>query len=474
MLIQRTLAVSLLACASSLLRAQITTPSVGGCSLFPADSVWNARVDNLPVHPKSASYVATLGASLPAHPDFGSPAEDGYPLNLAHGNSIPDAKVTVAWPFTSDPGPYPIPNGAAVSSAPDLHLIVLDVDHCELYEAYEAVQTGSEAWNVTAISKFSLSSDALKPPNWSSSNAAGTPQLSLLIRYDEVAAGHIDHAVSVTGLPTGNTHVWPASHSASSNSVAPPMGTRFRLKASFNTSPFSPDVRVILEALKTFGMILTDNGTSWHLQGVPDPRWDDDTLHELTQIPGSNFEAVDESKLMISSSSGQVVPGLVPTGWVNIVNRESGKCLGMDGGPNKTPEDEASLDGTHQYDCNGGLAQKFQLIPIAGGWAPGSTTVWLSSSAGYWITPAVSGLSLEVPGASSEPGIRIRQHAYTDNSNWVWTPIATSNGYVYIRNLSNGLVMEVEPQNIYTENAPVQQWSYQGGQNQQWKFVPAN
>ncbi len=285
--------------------AQGTSPSINGCPMFPADHVFNTRVDSLPVHPNSDAYVAELGAG-PAHPDWGSDVPGGFPMNIVNGNSVPPATVNVNWPFTSDPGPYPIPSNAAIGATSDAHLIVLDVDNCLLYEAYDTFHNGDGSWTVDAISRFNLRSDALKPADWSSSNASGTAQLPLLVRYDEVAAGQINHAISMTGYPTGNSYVWPASHFASATSAAPPMGTRFRLKASYDISGLTPQAKVVAQALKLYGAILTDNGASWHLQGVPDTRFNDIDLHSLTQIPGSAFEAVDESSLEISPTSGQV------------------------------------------------------------------------------------------------------------------------------------------------------------------------
>ena len=289
-----------------MLSAQGSSPTEAGCPIFPANHVFNTRIDSLPVDPMSNTYIAELGAG-PAHPDWGSATPGGFPMNIAHGNSVPAATVYINWPFTSDTGPFPIPSDAVVGATSDAHLIVLDEDHCILYEAFDAVLNANGSWTVDAISKFNLVSDALKPANWSSSNAAGTAQLPLLVRYDEVAAGQVNHAISMTGI-TGNSYVWPASHFASSNSSAPPMGTRFRLKASYDISGFTPQAKVVAQALKLYGTILTDNGSSWHLQGVPDPRFSDADLHTLTQIPASAFEAVDESSLEVSSTSGQVVP----------------------------------------------------------------------------------------------------------------------------------------------------------------------
>ncbi len=285
--------------------AQGNPPSFNGCPMFSANHVFNTPISNLPVNANSGAYVSELGAG-PAHPDFGQQTPGGYVANVVHGNSVPPAVVNIVWPFTSDTGPFPIPSNAVIGNSGDYHLIVLDVDNCMLYEAYNTTHNSDGSWTVDAISKFNLRSDALKPPDWSSANAAGTAQLPLNIRYDEVAAGAVNHAISMTGGVTGSTYVWPASHSASSIAAAPPMGTRFRLKANYDISAFTPQAKVVAQALKTYGAILTDNGASWHLNGVSDPGFDDNDLHMLTQIPGSAFEAVDESSLEISAGSGDV------------------------------------------------------------------------------------------------------------------------------------------------------------------------
>ncbi len=467
--------VTLLAAAAPFLYAQATSPSLGGCSLLPADNVWHARVDNLPVHPKSGAYVASLGASSSAHPDFGSDPDNGIPYNVVHGNSTRAANVTVAWPFTSDPGPYPIPANAVAETPSDPtnpnddhHLIVLDSDNCLLYEAYNAIETsaGNDSWNVMSISKFNLNSDALKPPDWSSSNAAGTAYLPGLIRYDEVASGHIDHAIAMTASGIGNTYVWPASRTASSlsGSQHPPMGTRFRLKANVNISGFTPNVRVVLEALKTYGAIVMDNGASWFMVGVPDSRWNDDEMHALTQLKGNDFEAVNESGLIVSSNSGATKPGPVPTGWVSIVNKLSGKCLHITAGTTMLA----------QWSCLGTAAQKFQFIPAAGAWNYNNLQQWVSTNGtGYIISSASSGLQVEAPLDTSLPGAQMAVSAFYDKTNGIWNVIPAGNGYYYIQSLSNGMVLDNTLATGYADGSVTDQWPYLGADNQLWQLVPA-
>ncbi|MGH9581601.1 MAG: RICIN domain-containing protein, partial [Bryobacteraceae bacterium] len=366
----------------------------------------------------------------------------------------------------------PIASNSVVGGGADHHMIVFDVDNCMLYESYATVHNGGGSWTVDAISKFNLLSNQAKPGYWSTSNAAGTPQFPLLVRYDEVAAGHINHAISMTGYPTGNRYTWPAVHYASSNGAAPPMGTRFRLKANFDISHFSKTNQVILEALKTYGAMLTDNGASWHLQGVPDPRWSDADLHALTQIPGSDFEAVDESSLMTNSDSDAAAPP-IPAGWVNIVNQHSGKCLDMTGGPGITDADTRSGDGMQQWMCNGGLSQLFQFLPVSGGWI-GNSTQWKQADGnGYVIVNAASGQGLNIPGSTTQMGTQIIQWPYSITTNEVWMPVSTGNGYYYIQSLLDGQVLD-DSGRSYSDGSVVLQWPYWGGDNQQWQIVPVN
>jgi hypothetical protein len=432
-------------------------------------------VDNLPVQPKSGAYVASLGASSPAHPDFGYDLDNGIPYNLVHGNSTGAANVTVTWPFTSDPGPYPIPANAVAETPSDPtnpnndhHLIVLDTDNCLLYEAYGAIETSAknDAWDVMSISKFDLNSDALKPPDWSSSNAAGTPYLPGLIRYDEVASGHIDHAIAMTATGIGNTYVWPASRTASSlsGSKYPPMGTRFRLKANVDISGFTPNVRVVLEALKTYGAILMDNGASWFMVGVPDSRWNDDEMHAITQLKGNDFEAIDESGLMVSSDSGATKPGPVPTGWVNVVNKLSGMCVAI------TPATKLLAQST----CDGTAAQKFQFVPASGSWRVGNLQQWRSGNgSGFIINSASTGLPIDVANGVPLPGAQLTVAKFLDKVNRIWLPTSAGDGYFYIQSLQDGLVWDNSLPTGYAKGSPLLQWSYSGADNQLWQLVPA-
>jgi hypothetical protein len=301
----------------TLLTTQASAQTLGGCPVFPADNVWNTPVDTLPVHPNSAAFVATIGAARGLHPDF-SATGFGIPFAIV-GAGQPRVAVTFQYAGESDPGPYPIPPDAPIEGGPsstgDRHVLVLDRDACVLYETFSAYPQPDGSWRAGSGAVFDLRSNRLRPAGWTSADAAGFAILPGLIRYDEVVAGEIRHAIRMTAPQTRREYLWPARHFASSLTGAqyPPMGLRFRLKAEFDVTPFPADVRVILRALKKYGMLLADNGSSWYLTGAPDPRWNDNTLRRLREVLGSNFEAVDESGLMLDPDSGVVAsPERVP------------------------------------------------------------------------------------------------------------------------------------------------------------------
>jgi chitodextrinase len=292
-----------------------TGPSIAGCPIFPPDNVWNTPIDQLPVDPNSSAYISSIGAGTGFHPDFGSGTWDGAPIGIPY-NVVPGTqpKVPVEFGYAdeSDPGPYPIPPGAEIeggyASDGDRHVLVIDSDNCVLYETWSSYPNPDGSWSAGSGAVFNLLSHELRPDGWTSSDAAGLPILPGLIRYDEVASGEIRHAIRFTAPRTRRVYVWPARHYASSYTTPayPPMGQRFRLKAGFDVSGFSPEVQVILRAMKLYGIILADNGSAWYVQGVPDPRWDNDMLvGELRRVTGSNFEAIDASSLMIDPDSGQ-------------------------------------------------------------------------------------------------------------------------------------------------------------------------
>jgi hypothetical protein len=282
-------------------------PTIGGCPVFPASSVWNERVDGLPVARDSAVLISSIGLDAPVHADFGSGLYDGQRIGIPYvvvsGAKTPKARPRFDYSDESDAGPYPIPADVPIEGAPktgdgDRHALIVDRDTCTLYELYALRRAGS-GWAAGSGAIWNLRSNRLRPAGWTSADAAGLPILPGLARYDEVAAGAIDHALRFTAPRTRRAFIYPARHFASdsSESSLPPMGLRVRLKASFDIRGFPPQARVVLEALKQYGMILADNGSPWYISGAPDPRWSNDELHSLGRLTGADFEVVDTSKL---------------------------------------------------------------------------------------------------------------------------------------------------------------------------------
>jgi hypothetical protein len=292
--------------------ARPVSADLAKCTMFPADSVFNTPIDTLPVDANSDAYIQSIGADTGLHPDFGAGLWDGKPIGIPY-NIVPRLQpllpVKFSYASESDPGPYPIPTNPKIEGGSDRHLLMLQKKKCFLYELYAARKTKNGKWKAGSGAIWDLKSNALRPSTWTSADAAGLPILPLLARYDEVAAGEIKHALRFTATQTRSEFIWPARHEASSitDPNVPPMGQRFRLKASFDVSGFSPQTQVLLNALKKYGMFLADNGSDWYISGAPDEHWDNDALvEELRQVKGSDFEAVDESGLMLDPDSGQV------------------------------------------------------------------------------------------------------------------------------------------------------------------------
>ncbi|MEA2621818.1 MAG: hypothetical protein QOH61_728 [Chloroflexota bacterium] len=272
-------------------------PGAPDCPVFPADNVWNKRVDRLPVRSDSSTLVRSIGLNRYLHPDFGSYGGYGIPYNVV-GPNAPKQQVAFRWPGESDAGPYPIPANVKQEGGSDGHILVVDKSACRLYELFAAAKR-SDGWHAGSGAIWNLRSNALRPKGWTSADAAGLPILPGLARYDEVAAGVIRHALRFTTEETRHAYVYPARHFASDSTdrSLPPMGLRVRLKSSVNISGFGPQSQVLLRALKRYGMLLADNGSPWFVTGAPDPRWDDDDLHQLHEISGADFEVVDTSHL---------------------------------------------------------------------------------------------------------------------------------------------------------------------------------
>ncbi len=276
-------------------------PRLAGCAMFPANNPWNERVDSLPVASNSDAIIATIGPTVGLHPDFGSGNWDGGPIGIPYDVApAKTKKVKVGFDYAdeSDPGPYPIPKKVHIEHGSDHHALIVDPSTCTLYELY-ALKKKNGKWHAGSGAIWSLSSNALRPDGWTSADAAGLPILPGLARYDEVAAGEIDHALRFTVQHTRKAHVYPARHDASSltDPNLPPMGLRLRLKASFDTSGFPPQARIVLQALKRYGMMVADNGSNWYISGAPDPHWNNTDLHALGQVKGSDFEVVEPSSI---------------------------------------------------------------------------------------------------------------------------------------------------------------------------------
>ena len=288
--------------------------SLGRCSLMPRSSYWYANVSTLATHANSSAYIASIGATSGLKADFGSGLWDGGPIGIPYV-VVPagQPKVPIAFDYAdeSEPGPYPIPADAPIEggaqSTGDRHVLVVDQTDCHLYETWSSTPDGA-GWHAGSGAVFDLTSNALRPDGWTSADAAGLPILPGLVRYDEVAAGHIDHAIRITVPRTQKTYVWPARHQASSRTDTnlPPMGLWLRLRADFDTSGFPHEAQVILEALKQHGAIIADNGSAWYMSGAPDERWNNDALATLHRVPGSAFEALDVSSMIANPNSGQV------------------------------------------------------------------------------------------------------------------------------------------------------------------------
>ncbi len=278
-------------------------PDAEGCPAFPRSSHWNRPVDDLPVHSRSEQIVDSIGRDEGAHADFGSPARSAFPTS-----PCPAARSACRSSFEvadeSDPGPYPIPRDAPIEGGPegdgDRHVIVVDRDACRLYELFSATpEDGGDGWRAGSGATWNLKSNAMRPEGWTSADAAGLPIFPGLARPDEVEKGKIDHALRITVPTSRQEFVYPARHYASDDPDPnlPAMGERLRLKESFDVSGFPRQARVVLQALKTYGAIVADNGSPWFISGVPSGRWDDDDLQSLKRVPGSAWEVVDSTRL---------------------------------------------------------------------------------------------------------------------------------------------------------------------------------
>lgn len=277
-------------------------PQAPDCPIFPATSVWNKPVNRLPVREDSRTIVNSIGASLRLHADFGSGLWNGGPIGIpitVVDSTTSRSSVDFEYADESDAGPYPIPDDVSIEGGPsadgDRHAVIVDSESCSLYELFSLYPS----WSAGSGAIWDLGSNALRPRGWTSADAAGLPILPGLARHDEVAAGSIDHALRFTVRRSRRAYIYPARHFASpyTSRTLPPMGLRVRLRLNYPTTSFPPQARLVLRALKRYGMIVADNGSSWYVSGAPDPDWDNDDLHTLGRIKGSDFRVVDTSSL---------------------------------------------------------------------------------------------------------------------------------------------------------------------------------
>jgi hypothetical protein len=273
-------------------------PSAPACPVFPAGNVWNQDISALPAASDSATLIAKIGLDTGLHPDFGSYRGYGIPYNTVPGSQ---RKVTVRFDYSSqsDHVGYPIPRRPRIEAGSDHHMLIVNSGTCKLYEMWNVRHT-RRGWRAGSGAVWKMTSNALRPDGWTSADAAGLPILPGLVRYRELAAGVIDHALRFTAPQTRNAHIYPARHDAGAGSSAslPPMGLRVRLKASFDLSQLSPQARVVAVALQHYGMILADNGSPWYITGASNKRFNDDDLRTLNRITGRDLEVVDTSGLV--------------------------------------------------------------------------------------------------------------------------------------------------------------------------------
>ena len=301
-------ALAFVAAALVLIPALVSAHPLSGapnCPVFPSNNPWNQRIDQLPVAKNSAKLIASIGLNDPVHPDFGT-VWDGAPNGIPYvvvSDRTRRVPVRFQYAAESNRGPYPIPRNAPIEggrgSSGDRHVIVVDRATCVDYELFAAYpHDGGAYWTAGSGAIFNLRSNHLRPAGWTSADAAGLPILAGLARYDEVARGSIDHALRFTAPCTAPRYLYPARHMASTCSgFYPPMGLRVRLKANVDISGLPYQARIVAQALKRYGMMLADNGSPWYISGAPNPRWNNDALHQLDQLSGRDFEVVDTSSL---------------------------------------------------------------------------------------------------------------------------------------------------------------------------------
>jgi hypothetical protein len=296
--------------------------TLGGFVPFSPSSLWNTDISSAPVDPNSAALISFIGPSVGLHPDFGSGEYNGsiigIPYQVVDSTQSPVTINFTAYGDESDPGPMPIPLNAPIEGDPDpsgdQHVLILDNANCWLYELYSAQPSGN-SWNAGSAAVWDLTANEQRPYTWTSADAAGLPIFPGLARYDEVAAGAINHALRFTLQNSIAAFTPPASHWAatSTNTNAAPMGMRLRLKASFDISSYSAINQVLLTAMKKYGLIMADNGSNMYISGDPDSRWDNDDLHNLGGVTASDFDVIEMNPIYTQAN--------VPTGAAPVISR---------------------------------------------------------------------------------------------------------------------------------------------------------
>lgn len=272
-------------------------PRVGDCQIFPADHPYNTNISSYPVHPQSADYIAkvnAMGTRTNVHPDFGGQGLYGMPINIV-GNETSMVPITfTAYGSESDLGPYRIPSYAIIQPGTDRHLVVVDKVNCKLYEMFHAFKNQDNSWRGDSGVIWDLNQVQRRPLGYTSADGAGMAIYPLVVKYDEVALGQVNHAIRMTVPKTRRGFIWPANHYASDNDdpSLPPFGLRFRLKADFDISKFKPQAKAVATAMKKYGMIVAQNGSAWAIGGEQDPRFDDSQLRDLKKIPSSALEVI--------------------------------------------------------------------------------------------------------------------------------------------------------------------------------------
>lgn len=365
------------------LAPETSAPVLGSCQLFPDNNYWNVPVENLPVHPNSSAWINSIGANDGFHMDFGSGTWDGGPIgipyNIVSTEVVDEFNFDFYYPGESDAGPYPLPASPKIEHGSDHHILTVETDNCFLYEIYDASWDGAN-WSGGSGAIWDLNSNALRPDTWTSADAAGLAMLPGLARYEEVSNGIIQHALRFTANCTANYYLWPARHKAPRGSCQTPVpfGARFRLKADYDTSGFSQQAQVLLQAFKTYGIVLADNGSDWYVSGSPNPAWDNDQLHELDALQGSDFEAVDTSGWMVDPNTAETRHSETP--YVYSVKRID---------PNPTPSSTFRFAVNFSEPVTGVDPQDFDVIasPEIAGTEVGSV---IGTGASYTVTVSIS------------------------------------------------------------------------------------